>query len=223
MSLIWFAVSVGMFCIYTATAYLPLILLRGRFDRERMFADLGDPGALDDDAYAALLRVGAEALTNAERHAHAHNVALTLTRDGCDLLLRVRDDGVGILATNPPSANATARDADAARMIAVGASTASASSASAGATVAPDSQRRPIDAGERIRRIGAGAPAMSDYEGALDVSIASPPGHYGITGMRERIAEVGGRFSIGPAGDDANGAHPTRGTVVEARVPRRGL
>lgn len=44
---------------------------------------------------------------------------------------------------------------------------------------------------------------------------SSPPGHYGITGMRERAESVGGTLAItsGPDG---------RGTIVEARMPVGG-
>ncbi|MGZ5198339.1 MAG: PAS domain-containing protein [Telluria sp.] len=44
----------------------------------------------------ALLRIFQEALTNVLRHAHAGEVQATLERRGTRLLLRVRDDGVGI-------------------------------------------------------------------------------------------------------------------------------
>jgi len=343
ISLVWFAVSVGMFCIYTATAYLPFILLRGRFERERMFTDLEtshralaeahrqlevasardrefaalrergriardmhdtlghslaliavkldaaqrlrtvdgaradheiaatqgiaraalaelrttlaelraalpeqpslgealaraareageragwrvtydlapDLDALDDAAYAALLRVGAEALTNAERHARAHNVTLALTRAGCDLLLRVQDDGVGVLATNPPLAKLAARQPGVARMIAIGAPAVS-SLGDATALSATSDDHALI--GERAEYVGAGETDAASEE---DASVVSPPGHYGITGMRERMTEVGGRFSIGPACEDGNGSGSrTPGTVVEARVPARRL
>jgi len=343
MSLVWFVASVGLFCIYTATAYLPLILLRGRFDRERMFADLetshralaeahrqleaasardrelaalrergriardmhdtlGHSLALiavkldaaqrlrpmdgaradreivatqtiaraalaelretltelraalpeqpplgealarlareageragwhitynlapdlenldasDEGAYAALLRVGAEALANAERHAHAHNVALTLARDGCDLLLRVQDDGVGVLTTNPPQARPTTRDTDATRMVAV----------EAPATTSARTLTGDPTTGAHVGAHATNDAADTDGDAAEeDAIISSPPGHYGVTGMRERVAEVGGRFSIGPApSDGAHGSYAARGTVVEARIPARSF
>lgn len=55
-----------------------------------------DLGEIEPAARETLLRVGAEALTNAERHAHARSVAVTLKReaDG-SIRLRVADDGVG--------------------------------------------------------------------------------------------------------------------------------
>src|SRR6185437_4891486 len=50
-------------------------------------------GALDEQAYETLLRVGLEALTNAEHHARARTVRLELKRE-CDVVvLRVIDDG----------------------------------------------------------------------------------------------------------------------------------
>ena len=90
------------------------------------------------------------------------------------------------------------------------------------AALATDHGRPPHEAPADADR----SPAPTTIEGAAN--IGSPPGHYGITGMRERIAEVGGRFSIGPAcaaPTDAGGASdaPARGTLVEARVPARGL
>jgi signal transduction histidine kinase len=47
-------------------------------------------------AAEALLRIFQEALTNVLRHAHAGEVRATVERRGARLLLRVRDDGVGI-------------------------------------------------------------------------------------------------------------------------------
>ncbi|GEM_PF-618955 len=43
-------------------------------------------------------------------------------------------------------------------------------------------------------------------------TVASPPGHYGITGMRERVTALGGKLAITPL----DGTH---GTTVEVRVP----
>ncbi|HUY76071.1 MAG TPA: histidine kinase [Ktedonobacterales bacterium] len=348
ISLVWFAVSVGMFCIYTAMAYLPFILLRGRFERERMFTDLEtshralaeahrqlevasardrefvalrergriardmhdtlghslaliavkldaaqrlrtvdgpradheiaatqgiaraalaelraalaelraalpeqpslgealaraareageragwrvtydlapDLGALDDAAYAALLRVGAEALANAESHARAHNVTLTLVRDACDLVLRVQDDGVGVLTTNPPLARMVTRQIGAARMVAIGTPVAPASADASALSAKLDDWAVATERAQRAERaepIGAGE---SDAASERNANIDSPPGHYGITGMRERMTEVGGRFSIGPVCDGGGGGEYARGTVVEARVPARGF
>ncbi|HEX6123309.1 MAG TPA: histidine kinase, partial [Ktedonobacterales bacterium] len=58
-------------------------------------------GALDDAAYEALLRIGCEALANVERHARARSVRLSLRRADAEVVLRIEDDGRGILTTNP--------------------------------------------------------------------------------------------------------------------------
>jgi signal transduction histidine kinase len=55
----------------------------------------------DRAAAEALLRIFQEALTNVLRHAHAREVRMTLERRGERLLLRVRDDGVGIVRGKP--------------------------------------------------------------------------------------------------------------------------
>ena len=44
------------------------------------------------------------------------------------------------------------------------------------------------------------------------LEVDSPLGHYGITGMRERVAALGGRLTI-------TALDGTCGTVVEALVP----
>jgi signal transduction histidine kinase len=135
-----------------------------------------DVGTLGERSYEALLRVGSEALSNAERHAQARTVTLRLAREGCEVVLRVADDGAGILATNPPER----------RVAAI------------------------------VAAAGSGDGDSSALAASLDASapgdISSPNGHYGITGMRERIVALGGRFSIGP---DCDG----HGTVIEARMP----
>lgn len=144
----------------------------------RWFAG-ADVGTLDKETQAALLRVGMEALANAERHAHARALTLTLAREGCEVALRVRDDGVGILAKNALEARKT-------QPVAVGMRT---------------------GANNEIAAITGATSAHAE--------IASPPGHYGITGMRERILACGGRFTIGPTRD----ASRVGGTLVEARIP----
>lgn len=52
-------------------------------------------------ATTSLFRVAQEALTNVERHAHARQVEITLDREGDDLRLAIRDDGLGMAATGP--------------------------------------------------------------------------------------------------------------------------
>lgn len=51
---------------------------------------------LSDRAELVVYRVAEEALANVGRHARAHRVEVSLTRDGDRVVLRVRDDGVGM-------------------------------------------------------------------------------------------------------------------------------
>ena len=46
----------------------------------------------------------------------------------------------------------------------------------------------------------------------VDAMLSETEGHYGLTGMQERAARIGGRLTISSSGS---------GTVVEARVPVR--
>lgn len=128
-----------------------------------------DLGLMSNQACEALLRTSIEALANIERHANAQCVRITLLRQDDTVVLRIEDDGVGIMATNPP------------RRVGV-----------------------PIS--------GSTAPADDPSEATSEDEITSPHGHYGITGMRERTAGVGGTFLIG-AGTDGHG------TCVEVRLP----
>lgn len=121
-----------------------------------------DAELVSDQAYEALLRTGIEALTNSERHAQAQFVRLALTRQGDMVCLRIEDDGVGILTTNPP---------------------------------------------QRVR-VGAQGQGSGD-PGEM---IISPRGHFGVTGMRERTTSAGGVFTVGAGA----GGH---GTLVEVRLP----
>jgi signal transduction histidine kinase len=114
--------------------------------------DLGD---ISTPVREALYRIGAEALTNIEKHAHAHAVTLSLLRYEETITLQVEDDGVGLPAL--------------------------------------------VTAGQRSAETQPNRPS-------------SPPGHYGITGMRERVEALGGRLSLT--------SRPNRGTIVEASLPR---
>ncbi len=51
---------------------------------------------LQDDAELVIYRVAQESLTNVVRHAHARHVNVSLSADGSEVGLSVRDDGIGI-------------------------------------------------------------------------------------------------------------------------------
>ncbi len=109
---------------------------------------------LPSQARETLYRIGTEALTNIEKHAHAREVSLSLTREEDGISLRVEDDGVGLPAL--------------------------------------------VTAGKRGEKADGPQPA-------------SQPGHYGITGMRERAEALGGHLSLA--------SQIGKGTVVEAWIP----
>jgi signal transduction histidine kinase len=147
---------------------------------------------LDERTYEALLRIGSEAITNAERHAEAHTLWLYLghketlsDRDTSTIVLRVSDDGVGIAATCPRActmdrAPLTAQTGAAAAM--AGSDPTSSSSAPANVAVL----------------------AMADTSGS--------DGHYGILGMRERVAALGGQLLV-------TSRDSTGGTTIEVCLP----
>jgi signal transduction histidine kinase len=126
-----------------------------------------DVEPLNDQVSEALLRTGIEAITNIERHANAHTVRIQLTRQDGMVILRIEDDGVGILTTNPP---------------------------------------------QRIEARTVRSTTRTSGDENADGAISSPQGHFGITGMRERTAGVSGTLLLGAG---ANG----RGTCVEVRLP----
>lgn len=126
-----------------------------------------DVEPLNEAVRDAVLHTGLEALANIEKHANAHGVCLSLTREGDTVVLRVSDDGVGILVTNPP---------------------------------------------QRVLTSVSGVASGADERERSDELITSPEGHFGLTGMRERVINAGGSFMIGP-GPDAHG------TCLEARLP----
>ena len=66
--------------------------------RRRFPGDLGDLG---EEAELVIYRVAQESLTNAARHARASTVELTLERTDDIVVLRVRDDGIGLPTTQP--------------------------------------------------------------------------------------------------------------------------
>lgn len=101
-----------------------------------------------------LWKVGQEALTNVEKHAHAQHVTLHISRHDGSILMRVSDDGVGL----PP---------------------------------------------ELL--------SCEENEGQRH---ASPQGHYGVSGMYERVASMGGHISL--RSDAGSTPH---GTIVEVELP----
>jgi signal transduction histidine kinase len=109
---------------------------------------------LPSQARETLYRIGTEALTNIEKHAHAREVSLCLMREGESISLRIEDDGVGLPAL--------------------------------------------VTAGKRDEKADASQPS-------------SQPGHYGITGMRERAEALGGKLII----TSSSG----KGTKVEVDLP----
>jgi signal transduction histidine kinase len=62
-----------------------------------------DDGALDPLLATALFRIFQESLTNVTRHSRASRVSVTLEHRGTDLVLEVRDDGVGIESVDAAS------------------------------------------------------------------------------------------------------------------------
>ncbi|MCX4244769.1 sensor histidine kinase [Paraliomyxa miuraensis] len=59
------------------------------------------PGKLEPEVALCLYRVAQEALGNVTRHGHARTAAVSLARVGDELVLSVRDDGVGMAARDP--------------------------------------------------------------------------------------------------------------------------
>lgn len=55
----------------------------------------GDPVPLHPEVEATILRIAQESLTNIAKHADAGRVGVTLSYDGDEVVLDVRDDGVG--------------------------------------------------------------------------------------------------------------------------------
>lgn len=61
----------------------------------------GDAQSLHPEIEVALLRTAQEALTNIARHAHATRVGVTLSYMGDEVVLDVRDDGIGFEPVTP--------------------------------------------------------------------------------------------------------------------------
>jgi signal transduction histidine kinase len=101
-----------------------------------------------------LWKVGQEALANVEKHAHAQNVTLHISRRDGSILIRVQDDGVGL----------------------------------------------PLE----LRQC---------HENG-DHQCTSPQGHYGLSGMYERVVSIGGHISL----ESAN-SPTSHGTTIEVELP----
>ncbi len=101
-----------------------------------------------------LWKVGQEALINVEKHAHAQNVSLHISRRDGSILMRISDDGVGL----------------------------------------------PLELRQCSEPGNAGN--------------ASPQGHFGLSGMYERVANTGGHLSLGS--EDSDTSH---GTTIEVTLP----
>lgn len=101
-----------------------------------------------------LWKVGQEALTNVEKHAHAQNVALHISRQDGSIILRVQDDGVGLSLE------------------------------------------------------------LRQCQENSDHTCASPQGHYGLSGMYERVASIGGHLSL-----ESTDSRDSHGTVVKVALP----
>jgi PAS domain S-box-containing protein len=59
----------------------------------------GDPKPLDEDVRFLLFRAASELLVNVAKHAAAHSVKVSIRRDGNDIRVAVKDDGVGFDAS----------------------------------------------------------------------------------------------------------------------------
>lgn len=110
-----------------------------------------DVEQLPEQIEETLWKVGQEALTNVEKHAHASKVHLHISRQNSSVLMRIQDDGVGF----------------------------------------------PQEL------------CQLHTDGAM--TCTSPQGHYGLSGMLERVESAGGRLYLRPG--------PTHGTIVEVELP----
>ncbi len=98
-----------------------------------------------------LWKVGQEAIANIEKHAHANNVLLHMSRCDGMIHMRIEDDGIGL------------------------------------------------------------PQQCSSSEANGQTTYTSPEGHYGLSGMAERVERIGGTLSLKPGAE--------RGTVVEVALP----
>jgi len=113
-----------------------------------------DAEGLPEPVEETLWKVGQEALNNVEKHAHAQNVTLHMSRYDGSIIMRIQDDGVGL----------------------------------------------PLE--------------LLQCRENSDHKCASPQGHYGLSGMYERVVSMGGHISL----RSANTVDP-HGTIVEVELP----
>ncbi|MGY0389711.1 sensor histidine kinase [Nocardioides sp. WG-D5] len=73
---------------------------------EASFVVVGEATALHSEVEATLLRIAQEALANVAKHASARRVGVTLTFDGSEVILDVRDDGSGFDPAAPRRSSA---------------------------------------------------------------------------------------------------------------------
>ena len=117
--------------------------------------DLGsDIEGLSAPVEEALWKVGQEALTNVEKHAHAQHVTLHISREDGSILMRIADDGVGL------------------------------------------------------------PPELLQCQKNEDHTHTSPQGHYGLSGMYERVGSIGGHLSL-----RSDAGFASHGTTVEVELP----
>ncbi len=110
-----------------------------------------DIEVLPEQVEETLWKVGQEAITNIEKHAHASNIFLHMSKCGETVHIRLEDDGVGL----------------------------------------PHN--------------------CIQHKANGEIAYVSPSGHYGLSGMTERIERIGGTLSLKPGTE--------RGTVVEVVLP----
>jgi two-component system NarL family sensor kinase len=144
-----------------------------------------DAWSLAAETEEELYRIASEALTNVRRHADAKEVHMTLTRAarGRSARLTIVDDGKGFNLRKPRAKAAK------------GGKTAKAVKAAKAGKAAEAS---------------AAADAAADAA-AAEAEAAAATGGFGLAGMRERAALIGGRFAIS--------SRPGHGTQVSVTVP----
>ena len=160
-------------------------------------------GALAAEARLAVARTAQEALTNVRKHAPGAGVSVALRRQGQWCELEVRNDG----GTIAPSCSTTDHgNAPALPAIAMRDTTAPPGTTG---NAAPPTTTAPVtdeDGGETIRSDSGN---VRSFVGAAG-STAAMGGGYGLVGMRERAALIGGSLSAQVEGE---------GFAVVLRVP----